>query len=103
MNVNAVLHDVKETDKSLKAIAAEHGLKSGLHVTSLCLEYGISKAFLKARADRMRRLNASRPRPNGRGPKKQRDKFHRPEPTEFIRESMTGDGFSLYWLGRKWA
>ncbi len=102
MNVNAVLHDVKETDKSLKAIAAEHGLKSGFHVTNLCLEHGIPKAFLKKRADRMRRLNACRPRPNGRGPKKSRDQFHRPDPTERIKESWTGDGFSLYWLGRKW-
>lgn len=102
MNVNAVLQDVKETDKSLKAIAAEHGLKSGLHVTNLCLEHGIPKKWMKDRADRMRRLNASRPRPNGRGPKKSRDQFHRPEPTERIKESWTGDGFSLYWLGRKW-
>jgi hypothetical protein len=101
MNVNAVLHDVKETDKSLKAIAAEHGLKSGLHVTSLCLEYGISKEYLQARRGRVNRIIAANAAAERKAPSLiDHDKRHAIQ--SWVSESMTGDGFSLYWLGRKW-
>lgn len=93
-----VIQQVERTDKPLKQIAHELGFTHSRYVSAICRRHGID---LQARRGRINRIIAANAAAERKTPGLiDHDKRHAIQ--SWVSESMTGDGYSLYWLGRKW-